>query len=337
MKRKLAAILTVILSLCLVLAGCSQPTEQAAPPAATEAPAAEAAATDVPEARQYVIGVCAGDLSNPYFVTLVDGIKAKAAELGNVTILVEDPKQDAAKQVTAIENFVTQGVDGIIMIPFDLTAANEALASVYSEGVVKILCQSGKIDNANTNVSARDYDMGYALGVAAGKYIASELGGEAEIGMLNYPALENILERERGIKEGIAEYAPNAKVVATAQGGTPDAGTTAAEAFLQANPNMSVIVSINDAGALGALAAVEGAPGINPKFFIGGIDALDQALSEIKSGGYYKATVDITPYANGVFDLELMMKMLNGETVELDNSVNVKAVTSENIGDYKVN
>lgn len=287
------------------------------------------------EEKSFVIGVCAADLSNPYFVTLIDGIKAKAAELGNVEIIVEDPKQDPAKQKSAIENFIAQDVDGIIMIPFDLTSANEALADVYEEGKVKILCQSGKIDNAHTNVSARDYDMGYALGVAAGKYITEELGGKAEIGVLNYPALESIIEREKGILDGIAEYAPNAVVVATAQAGTPDAGTTATEAFMQANPNISVIVSINDAGALGALAAIEGMNGINEKFFIGGIDALDQAISEIASGGYYKATVDITPFANGEYDLELMIRLLNGENVGLENSVEVKAVTAANIADYK--
>ena len=284
----------------------------------------------------YTIGVCAADLSNPYFVTLVDGIKDKADELGNVDIVVEDPKQDTSKQITAIEDFVTQGVDGIIMVPFDLDASNQALADVYKDGKIKILCQSGQIDNANTNVSAKDYDMGYALGVAAGKYITSELNGEAEIGVLDYPSLANIIERENGILAGIKENAPKAQVVATAVGGTPDAGTTATEAFLQAHPNMSVIVSINDAGALGALSAVEGASGINEKFFIGGIDASDEALSEIKKGGYYKATVDNQPYMNGGYDLELMLKMLKGEDVDKNYSIDVKTVTSDNIGDYNV-
>ena len=314
MNKKLITTISILLVFVIALAGCTQP---AAP-------------------KKYTIGVSAADLSNPYFVALVDGIKAKAEELGNVTVIVEDPKQDPAKQLSAVENFVTQNVDGIIMIPFDLTAANEALADVFKEGKIKILSQSGAIDNANTNVAARDYDMGYALGVAAGKYIAAELGGEAEIGMLNYPSLANIIEREQGIVDGIKEHAPNAKVVATAQGGTPDAGTAAAETWLQSNPNMSVIVSINDAGALGALAAVEGAPGVNEKFFIGGVDALDQALSEIKKDGYYKATVDNTPFDNGKLDLEIMMKMLNGETVDKNYNVQVKAVTKENIGDYEV-
>jgi ribose transport system substrate-binding protein len=341
MKKKIAIVISMILVLALTFLGCAADTSKPAastsetPAAGSETPAANTSGTPA-AGKSYKIGVSAADLSNPYFVSLVDGIQARAKELGNVEIIVEDPKQEAAKQTSAVENFISHNVDGIIMIPFDLTVANESLKSVYADGKVKILSQSGKIDSANTNVAAKDYDMGYALGVATGKYIAEKLNGEAEIGMLNYPNLENILERERGIREGIAVNAPNAKVVATATGGTPEAGMSATETMLQANPNIKVIVSINDAGALGALSAVEAAGIKDNNSFIGGIDALDQALSEIKKGGFYKATVDTAPYSNGKYDLDLMIKMLEGEDVGIENSVDVKAVTADNIGEYNV-
>jgi ribose transport system substrate-binding protein len=333
MKKKWFVALSLILAVCMLVAGCAKspaPSESSAPSDSAES----TTPVPTPEPKTYKIGVCAADLSNPYFVTLIDGIQDKADKFGNVQIIVDDPKQDPAKQQSAIENFMVQGVDGIIMIPFDLTSANEALKDVYAEGKVKILCQSGKIESADTNVAARDYDMGYTLGVIAGQYIADEMGGEAQIGMLNYPALESIIQREQGIEDGIKEYAPDAEIVARAQGGTPDAGVSATESMLEANPDISVIVSINDAGALGALSAVESLNLGNDLFFIGGIDALDQALAEIADGGYYKATVDIAPYDNGKYDLELMMKMLNGEDVGVENSVEVKPVTTDNIGDY---
>lgn len=336
MKRQLFIVLSLMLMLAIVFAGCSsnnQPSQETN----NQSPSVSSSQTPVPseEVKTYKVGVSAADLTNPYFVALVDGIMDKAKEYGNVEIIVEDPKQDPAKQTSAIENFVSHNVDGIIMIPFDLTVANESLKSVYAEGKIKILCQSGKIDSAHTNVAARDYDMGYTLGVSTGKYITEKLGGVAEVAMLNYPSLSNILEREQGIEDGIKEYAPDAKIVAKAVVGTPDAGMASTEAMLQANPNINVIVSINDAGALGALSAVEAANLATDDFFIGGIDALDQALDEIAKGGLYKATVDIAPYDNGKFDLELMMKMLTGENVPVDNSVEVKPVTAENISDYK--
>lgn len=284
-------------------------------------------------AKTYTIGVSCGDLSNPYFVSIVEGIRERAKELGNVTIVEADPKQDPAQQVSVIENFVTQGVDAIIVISFNTQVTNEALAAVLAEGKIKVLVQSDVVDNTNVNVTAKNYDMGYTLGEAAGQYIASDMGGNASVAILNYPDVEIIIDRENGMRDALAKFAPNAKVVATAKAGTPDQGTTAAETILQSNPDVDVILAINDAGALGAYAAVEAGKNTTVRF-IGGIDALPEALAKIKEAGIYRATVDLNAKGNGRDDVDLIVKLLTGVAVEKDQGVSLKAVTAANISDY---
>lgn len=157
--------------------------------------------------------------------------------------------------------------------------------------------------------------MGNEIGKAAGKWIADKLGGEAEVAVLNYPRIPQIINREKGITEGIAEHAPNAKIVATASAATPEEGMKAMETILQAHPNVKEVAAINDSGALGAFQAIKAAGKDGDDVFVGGIDATPEALDNIKQNTIYRATVDIQPFENGKIDLDFMLQLLNGEQV----------------------
>lgn len=316
--KTLALVVALILTVSLMLAGCGEDK-------------AESAGAE--NAKTYRIGVCAADLSNPYFIKLVNGVKDRAAELGGITVIVEDPKQDASKQVSAVENFIAQKVDAIIMIAFEPNSIEAQLKKARESGI-KVLAQSTKLENCDVYVAARESDMGYALGTAAGRFIKDRLNGNAEVAILNYPDIPQIIEREEGIKKGIQELAPDAKLVAVQKAGTPEQGMKAAEIILQANPNLKVICGINDAGALGALNAVEAAKKASDDFFVGGVDAIDQAIEKIAAGGIYRATIDTDPYGNGRLDTDLVLKLLNGEKVDAEYAVTVKTVTKDNVGEY---
>jgi ABC-type sugar transport system substrate-binding protein len=123
-------------------------------------------------------------------------------------------------------------------------------------------------------------------------------------------------------------------VVADALGGTPANGMSAAEGFVQAHPNLKVIVSVNDGGALGALQAVKAAKKDSKDFFIGGIDATQEALSKIAAGEIYRATVDQAPRVAGQKCVELAMKALRKEAYQKDYKQDLKIVTIANIKDY---
>jgi ribose transport system substrate-binding protein len=319
----LFVLLTVVTS--FILTGCA-----AKSPDGSQGGAATADGEKTQAPKTYKIGVCAADLSNPYFIKIVNGIKERAGELGGFEILVDDPKQDVAKQVAAVENFISQDVDAIIMIAFEPNSIESYLKDAREKGI-KVLAQSTKLENSDVFVSAREEDMGYALGKAAGQFIKDRLNGSAEVAILNYPDIPQIIERENGIKKGILEVSPDAKVVATQKAGTTDQGLKAAEIILQAHPNVKVFCGINDAGALGALNAVEAAKKGGDDVFIGGVDAIDQALEKISEGGLYRATIDTDPLNNGRMDVDLVKKLLDGEKVDPVYNVEVKTVTKDNI------
>ena len=267
---------------------------------------------------QLKFGMTVLDISNPFFVELSQAAKAEVERLGG-TITINDPKDDVAKQIEALENFISAKVDAIIVTAIDPVAVMPTIKKARQQGIV-VVAHTDKLE---------EYDAW-----VAGKWIRDNLNGFAEIGILNYDIMPQVIKRKQGIIEGIHKYAPDAVVVGDALGGTPQNGMSATEAFLQANPNIKVIASINDGGALGALQAVKAANKDTPDFFVGGIDATQEALSKIKAGEIYRATVDQAPGIAGRKCVELAVKAINGESFEKDYSQDLVIVNSSNVDQF---
>ena len=58
----------------------------------------------------YKIGLVVSTLNNPFFVDLRDGAQAKADELG-ASLIVLDSQDDAASELSNVEDLITQGVN----------------------------------------------------------------------------------------------------------------------------------------------------------------------------------------------------------------------------------
>ena len=113
-------ILHLIPILVVALVGCSkQPAENSATGA-------------TPAAKPLTIGVAFETLQTEYWVAGFEAIKAELKKR-NISMLEAIADQDANRQLQQIKNFITRGVDGIIMVPKDaktcipmIRAANEA-------------------------------------------------------------------------------------------------------------------------------------------------------------------------------------------------------------------
>jgi ribose transport system substrate-binding protein len=267
------------------------------------------------------------DLTNPYWVNLVNGAKERAAEVG-AEIVVNDPANDNSRQVASIENFVTVGCKAIIIAAIDPASTEEPLKEARGQGV-KIIAQSMETPVADVWASADEKDMGYTIGVEAGKWIAEKLGGNGSVLILNNDRIPQMIARKEGIRAGITEHAPDAKFVADQPAPNTAEGMVVTESVLQANPGLNVIVSINDASALGALAAVESSGVDTASMFIGGIDATPEAREKIEAKTAFRASVDNVPFENGRQDVDFAMKLIAGETLDYRQVIKVKAYTGE--------
>lgn len=98
-----------------------------------------------------------------------------------------------------------------------------------------------------------EYDYGFTIGEHAGKWITEKLGGKAKVAIFDYPELESIIARGDGIQDGILSQAPDAEIVARQSANNPEKGMANMENILQANPDVEVLVCVNDAGRPGRL------------------------------------------------------------------------------------
>ena len=257
------------------------------------------------------IGYTTMELANPYFVSIVAGMEERAKELG-VTLVVHDARQDAAAQVAGIENFIVQRVDAMIITPFG-DAHRDVVRRAYDAGIPIICLNQEYTGHKDLFFTIPENEYGLMIGRQAGRWIRDRLSGNADVGILTREAIPSIVERTEGIIAGIREFAPNARVVSRQEALTPAEGMAAAEIMLAANPNMQVIVGFNDSTALGAYEAVRAAGRAGPNFFIGGVDAVPEAIARLKeTGSIYRGTVDIDPFGTGRNCIDLALEFVNG-------------------------
>ena len=152
MKKILALVLA--LTMILGLAACGQNTAPAAAtpapatekPAETEAPAAEPAATEEPapaEAKTYKVGVAIYQFDDNFMTLyrneLLDYFKSLETDTVKYDVTIVDGKNDMAEQNNQIDNFITQGMDAIILNLVQTSSADAAIDKIVAAGIPCIL------------------------------------------------------------------------------------------------------------------------------------------------------------------------------------------------------
>jgi ribose transport system substrate-binding protein len=266
--------------------------------------------------KKYRIAANLQDLSNPYWVTFGKGITDYCKEVG-YEVNLTDGKLDPPSQVASIENFVASGYDAIILGACDPPGISAAVKKAVEKGV-SVVCVATPVEGASAQFIVDEYNYGSYVGRAAAKWINEKLGGTAEVAIFDWPEIVSVIQRANGIQETIEKEAPGAKIVARQAALSPETGMKAAETILQAHPNVKVIAGVNDAGVLGALEVVKSMKKDTPDFFIGGLDATEEALAKMKEpGSVYRYTCDLFPYESGKESVKIAVDTkLNGPKSE---------------------
>ena len=290
-KTLLFRTLVFVLSAAMMmsfLAGCATKPAAGAASSGDTANAAPATSAD----DEIVIGVPVYTMEHPFYIELMAAVEARCKELG-VKLIYDDSNYDAVKQISIMENMITQGVDAMIVAAVDPKGIVPTVQKAQEQGV-KIIVEANllydKDENAlgETFVGIDNYAAAMLGGEAAGKKFAAEYAGkDAKIAIISYPVEQACIDREKGFVDGFKKYVPNAVVVASQNGeAVRDKSMSIMENILTANPDVNVVFGINDDSALGALAALE-ARGITSGVIVVGFDGTDDAKAAIKEGGIY--------------------------------------------------
>ncbi len=282
-----------------------------------------AASLTCAQAESCTIGFAVSTLENPFFVTMKDAAVAKAAELG-VELVVLDAQDSAETQASQVEDFITRGVDLLIINPVDSDAIGTSVMACNEANIPVITVT--RASNAGTVVQHLDIDNKEA-GRLDAEQLLKDLDGKGKVAILEGIAgSSSAIEREEGFVDALKGSEVEVVTSLTANYSREE-GATVTEDILQSNPELDAIYAHNDEMALGAVRAVAAA-GRSAEIKIYGIDATDDALVAVENGEM-AATVQQQPDLQIETALENAIKYLGGETLEPLVNIPLKLIVKE--------
>jgi serine/threonine-protein kinase len=245
---------------------------------------------------------------------------------------VYDANTDPYRQLTLVERARAEGAVGLIVCPLDAELLDETLRSVQTAKLPLVLMGSEMPSYGGVKVAGDEYQMGLSAGQYAGRLIRDELGGQASVIILDFPDMPAIVTRADGLEDGVLEFAPDAAIIGRYVGGTPELGKESVAKLLAAGVKFDVIVSINDAGAIGAIQAMVEADIAPDAVIVVSIDAETQALDYIRQSYFIRGSEAVNREAFSRAAINALVWLLAGAT--LPETVNVppgEMVTGETL------
>ncbi len=326
-RSKLATIAVAALS-ALALTACGGPGP-AAGTNASNTPAASSGATGGSgNGKKITIGFSISTLQNPYFVSMQQGINDAAAKDG-VTVTLADANDDANKQANDILNFISQKVDAVVLNPTDSDAIIPSVQALNAAHIPVLTVD--RTAKGGTIVAHIGTDN-VTAGQVAAKTFFDAIGGKGNIAILEgVPGASPTIDRGKGIQNVLKDY-PGIKVVASQTANFQRSeGLTVAQNILQAHPDIVGILSENDEMALGAVQALQAASKSDVKVI--GIDGETDSYNAIKAGQMV-ATIAQQPALMGSQSIDQAVKVVQGETIEKSQPVDILVVTKDNVDTY---
>lgn len=257
------------------------------------------------------VGLAVSTLNNPFFVDLKNGAEEEAAALG-IELLVVDAQDDAAKQLSSIEDLIMKRVDVIIINPVDGDAIIAAIESANSANIPVITVDRGANGGEVVTHIASDNVKG---GEMAAEYIAELLGNSGKVVELEgIPGTSAARDRGQGFHNGADKFADIEIIVSQPADFNRAKGMSVMENILQAHQDIDAVFAHNDSMALGAIEAIEAAGKLNDIIIVG-FDAIADAVEAVKAGKL-AATIAQKPALMGEMAVEAAQKIINGGKLE---------------------
>lgn len=279
------------------------------------------------------MGLVTINLQALFFNQINDGAQDAAAEFG-VDLQIVDGNNDPARQVEAIESFITQQVDAIIVVAIDVEGIVPAVQSAIDAGIPVIAIDAKvAVPPASGFIGVDNYGAGVQAGEYTETYIQDDLDGEAEIGIVG--ALNSFIQNQRrdGFVDAL-EDVDGATIVGTVDGqNVQEVALTAAENLVTANPGLDIIYATGEPALIGVIAAVE-AQGISDSVTVIGWDLTAQAVRGIDEG-FVEAVVQQNPYQEGYEAVVALLALVDGEMIPEEILIPIDIVTTENLDQFR--
>jgi len=244
-----------------------------------------------------IVGLITKTNTNPFFVKMKQGFEAKAKELGLT------PQSYAGKfdgdndgEVRAIEQLISAGAKGILLVPSDSTAIVPTVKKARDAGIIVITLDTplDPVDAADALFATDNFKAGELIGKWA-KETLGDKAATAKIATLDVAANQPTVDylRHNGFLTGFGIAVKDPKHFSPSDSpqiagsdvtqGSTEGGRKAMENILQKADTINLVYAINEPAAYGGYAALKAA-GKEKGVLIVAVDGGCQGVKWVKEG-----------------------------------------------------
>jgi ribose transport system substrate-binding protein len=275
---------------------------------------------------KFTIGMSQCNLGEPWRVEMNNQIRAAAEKNLNLTVVFKDAQNDTLKQRSHVEEFVSAGVDLIIISPKEAQPLTEPVAKAMDAKIPVIVLDRRLIGDKYTCFIGADNKK---IGHAAGEWIVRKLGGKGKVvelkGLMTSTPGQ---DRNSGFRDAIKGSGLEIIFEADMKWLEPDARKEM-ESALARFDKIDCVYAHNDPGAHGAYLAAKAAGREKQMMFVG-IDALPQEGVAYVQQGILDATFQYP--TGGAEAIDAALKILKGETVPKEITLGSRVFDKETVG-----
>ena len=325
-KKHLSIGIALLLLLSMV-AGCVAPAAAPAP-AAEEAAAEEAAPAEGGDAIRVGVTMLFDDR---WLTSMREAMAAYGEAQEGVEVIFVDSKEDVAVQLGQVENFITQGVDAIVVVPAN-TDATDPMTQAALDAGIPLVYVNRKPANLPEGIAFVGSDS-IDAGIFQMEWIAEALGGKGNVVILNGNLSQEAAQmRTEGVKQVAANFPDIALTKEQSGNWSREEGLAIMENWLASGDPIDAVASNNDEMAIGALAAIEAAGKLG-EIIVGGVDASADALAEMDAGRL-NVTVFQNAVGQGEGGIAAAIALARGEAIDQITWIPYELVTPENYKEY---
>ena len=326
----------------LLLAGCTGNTEEPEETdgGATAGPASTGGSSNDEEGETVVIGFSAPAADHGWMGAITSQAVEEAEKYGDVELRLAEGTNDVSLQISQMETFINEGVDAIVLLPFDGAALTDIALEAMAAGIPVI-----NVDREFSDPNAARVTVlgdNYGMGVSAGEYICEQLDGQSDAVVAEIAGIDNLpltQERSQGFADALSECGLEVSNRVAADF-TVQGGESATANLLQAAPEIDAIWNHDDDQGVGVMAAIENA-GRDEFFVVGGAGSANM-MREIESGDSPVQATVIYPASQAADGIRLARLLAQGKgmgdlvQIEVPRLVQLYApvVTSDNVDQY---
>ena len=274
-----------------------------------------------------------------------ESMKSTFSEENGYELIFDDAQQKQENQLTAIRNFIQQEVDYIVLAPVTETGWDTVLQEAKDAGIPIVACDDALQDDAGEKLAPWVGINAYVIGQTNGEWMANyakdnDLVGKDDVGLLimTMDTVSSCVPRAEGeydkFKEDCADFNED-NIFYADYDGTTDKGNTAAAAVFTANPQITtwMVMGANEEGTIGACRALETA-GLDANACVVGLGAYmakDEWNDKGADGTCMKAAAYFSSQSVGEGSVDVLMKLINGEDVDMETAVDAEIVTPKTL------